>query len=126
MRRSIGRILLAAVFGLLTLNAAWQVALAATGSGGPPTITGLQVLVGATAAAAGYGSWIGARWAPASAVLYGVIAGGMIVSLGPLLDLPAESRNGLWTGGAVVLAFGLGSAWWLRRSLRTESAAERA
>jgi hypothetical protein len=126
MRRSVGRVVLAAVFALLALNAFWQVGLGVWGEGEPPLITALQALVGAAAASAGYGSWIGARWAPAIAALYGVIGGGMIVSLGPVLDLPAEARTGLWTGGAVVLVFGLGSAWWLRRSLRTASEAERA
>ena len=121
MRRSRGRAVLAVVFALLALSAWWQVVQDVTGANAAPRIlTVLQAIVGAIAAAAGWGAWKGARWAPAFALLYGVIAGGMVASLGRILDLPAESRSGLWTGGTIVLLIGLWSAWWLQRSLRRE------
>jgi hypothetical protein len=120
-----GRTVLAVVFALLALSAWWQVVNDVTGANDSPRIlTFLQAIVGATAAAAAWGSWIGARSAPLFAVLYGVIAGGMVASLGPMLDLPAESRNGLWMGATIVFVFGIVSAWWLRRSLRRERARE--
>jgi hypothetical protein len=120
-RRSRARMVLAVVFVLLASSAWWQVVNDVTGANDSPRIlTFLQAIVGAMAAAAAWGSWIGARWAPAFALLYGVIAGGMVASLGPMLDLPAESRSGLWFGAAMILAFGLLTAWWLQRSLRRE------
>lgn len=127
MRRSRSRVVLAVVFALLAVNAWWQVANDVMGSNdSPPTLTALQTIVGATAAMAAWGSWIGARWAPLVALLYGLIAGGMVVGLGPMLDLPAESRGGLWMGAAMILAFAVLSAWWLRRSLQRERARETA
>ncbi len=123
MRRSVGRILLAVVFALLSLNGWSQAGEGVIGaSGAPPLLNGLQVVCGIVAAVAAWGSWSGARWAPAVSLLYGAIAGGMVAGLGPMLDLPAESRAGLWTGAAIILAFALVSAWWLRRSLRREDA----
>jgi hypothetical protein len=120
-RRPRGRVVLAVVFALLGLSAWWQVEQDVTGANDSPRIlTLLQAIIGAVALAAAGGGWKGARWASAFALLYGVIAGGMVASLGPMLDLPAESRRGLWTGAAIVLLFGVWSAWWLRRSLRRE------
>ena len=124
-RRPVGRTVLAVVFALLGLSAWWQVVGDLMDrSNEPLTVTGLQVIVGATALATAWGSWVGARWAPVLALLYGVITGGMVASLGPLLDLPADARQGLWTGAAVILVFSLLCAWWLRRSLRRERASE--
>jgi hypothetical protein len=125
MRRSRSRVVLAVVFALLAVNAWWQVVNDVMGSNdSPPILTALQTIVGATAAMAAWGSWIGARWAPLVALLYGLIAGGMVAGLGPMLDLPAESRGGLWMGAAMILAFAVLSAWWLRHSLRRERARE--
>jgi hypothetical protein len=116
--RARGRIALAAIFGLLALNAWAQVALVPFGrSGDPPTLTLLQALIGLAGAAAAIGSWRGARWAPAAAVAYGLVTAGMLVTLEPLLDLGPESRNGLRIGAVVVLAFALGAGWWLRRAI---------
>ena len=106
------------IFALLALNAWAQVVLAQLGdSSDPATLVVLQVLVGAAAAAAAAGSWSGARWAPAASVLYGLVTAGMIVALEPILGLGRDARNGLWTGGAVVLLFGLSAAWYLRRDI---------
>ena len=117
--------MLAVVFALLGLSAWFQVVGDVMDrSNEPLSITGLQVIVGATALATAWGSWVGARWAPVLALLYGLIAGGMVASLGPMLDLPSESRSGLWMGAAIILVFALISAWWLRRSLRRERARE--
>lgn len=124
-RRPLGRRVLAVVFALLALSAWWQVVNDVTGANDSPRfLTFLQAIVGTMAAAAAWGGWKGARWAPAFALLYGVIAGGMVASLGPMLDLPPESRSGLWTGATIILVFGLLTAWWLRRSLIRERARE--
>ena len=114
---------LAVVFVLLASSAWWEVISDLfLGNASPPLLAGLQLIVGAMAAGAAWGSWIGARWAPLFALLYGVIAGGMVVSIGRILDLGADERRGLWLGGAIVLVFGLVTAWWLRRTLERERA----
>ena len=125
MRRSIGGIVLAVIFGLLSLNAWWQVRDNVVNSA-PAMLIALQVACGVVAAVTAWGSWTGARWAPTVALLYGLVAGGMVAGLGPMLDLPAESRGGLWLGAAIILAFAVASAWWLRRSLRRAKASESA
>jgi hypothetical protein len=119
MQRSVGRALLAIIFGLLALSAWAQVVLVASrASDDPPLLMGLQTAIGALGAAAAVGSWRNTRWAPVAAAGYGVVTAGMIVALGPLLNLDADARSGLWAGAGGVLAFGLVSAWYLRRSLR--------
>lgn len=117
MRRPLGRLVVAIIFALLTLNAWGQVLLAVIGrSNDPSLLVGLQFAVGAAGGLAAAGSWLHAAWAPAAALSYGAIAAAMIVSLESILDLGPESRTGLWTGAAVLLLFGLGSAWYLRRT----------
>lgn len=114
---------LAVVFVLLASSAWWEVISDLfLGNDSPPLLAGLQLIVGAMAAGAAWGTWIGARWAPLFAALYGVIAGGMVANIGRILDLPADERRGLWLGGAIVLAFGLVTAWWLRRAFERERA----
>jgi len=110
-RRPVGRIIVTALFALLSVNAFQEV----FSSDSPPALRALQALVGATAAATTWGAWTGARWSPALATIYGVVAGGMVASLGPMLDLPVEERGGLWVGAAVILVFSVGCAWYLRR-----------
>jgi hypothetical protein len=117
MRRSPARILISAIFLLLTLNAVRE----AFWSDGPPTLRILQALMCVIAAATTWGAWSGARWASASATLYGFVTAGMLVSLEPMLDLPADARGGLWTGAGVVLLFSLACAWFLRRLTRRAS-----
>jgi peptidoglycan/LPS O-acetylase OafA/YrhL len=119
VRRSRGRTILAVAFALLAANAWAQVALVALGhSDDPGALTTLQALIGLSAVAAAWGSWAGRRWAPGAAVAYGLITGGMIASLGPLLDLEPDARGGLWVGGAAVLVLAIGCAWYLRRTTR--------
>lgn len=111
-----GRIALAVLFMFLGLNALWQAAQAIAGRSDDPMLLGvLQTFVGIAGISTSVGSWRGARWAPVAAVAYGVITGGMIVALGPILNLEAEERSGLLVGGVSVLLVGLGAAWYLRR-----------
>lgn len=123
-RRPRGRIVVAAIFLLLAINALAQVALVLFGGGSDPTLlTMLQVLVGMTALATAWGSWTGARWSPAAAVLYGVMTSSMLAALPRLLRLPAEARFGIVVGAIGVLAFSLAMAWYLRRTLAAHAAA---
>ena len=117
MPRSPMRILIAAIFLLLALNAVRE----SFWSAGPPTLRILQGLMCAIAAATAWGAWSGARWAHASATAYGFVTAGMLVALEPMLGLPADARGGLWTGAGVVLLFSLACAWFLRRLTRRAS-----
>jgi ABC-type glycerol-3-phosphate transport system permease component len=127
MRRPRGRAVLAAVFVLLALNAWLQVLLALLGrSDDPGALTALQALVGIAGGAAAWGSWIGARWAPAAAGLYGLVTAGMLIAFAPLLDLEAEARRGLWAGAAAVLLLALWAGSYLRRALAARPRARRA
>ena len=117
VRRSRIRHVLAAFYVLLGVNAWTQAVLALVrGDGDPPSLILLQALVGTAAAAAAWGAWRGARWAPLASVLYGVVTAGMLVALAPILDLPPDARPGLWSGAALVLLFALAIAWYLRRA----------
>ena len=118
-RRSVGAIIVAVLFALLALNA-WNEALsiARGGSGSPSALGVWQALVGACGAATAWGAWKRARWSPIAAALFGVITAAMLVSLGPLLDMPVEERSGLLMGAGMVLVFSLGCAWYLRRLTR--------
>ena len=113
-RRTVGQIIVAALFALLAVNAFKEVFW----SDSPLPLRIWQAIVCAIAAAATWGAWIGARWSAALALLYGLVAGAMIVALGPMLDMPVEERGGLWVGGAIILVFALICAWYLRRVTR--------
>jgi hypothetical protein len=125
MHRPRGRVVLALVFALFALNGWVQVVLAPLGrTGDPGALTLLQAIVGTAAAAAAWGSWAGTRWAPWAALLYGLLTAGMLVALGPLLDLPAEAQHGIWIGAGVVMLFAAASAWYLRRAVALEPPGE--
>ncbi|HEX3159274.1 MAG TPA: hypothetical protein VHQ45_12200 [Gemmatimonadaceae bacterium] len=119
MRRTTGRIVLAVVFAGLALNGFVEVISAVLGrSHEPAALVALQALVALVGAAAAWGTWAGTRWAPAAALLYGLMAAVLVVSLTPILGLPPEASRGLWVGGAACVLFGVWAAWYLRRSLR--------
>lgn len=113
-RRTIGQLIVVALFVLLAANAFRETFW----SDSPTALRIWQAVVCVIATATTWGAWTGARWSAALATLYGLVAGAMIVALGPLLDMPVEERGGLWVGGAIVLGIGLASAWYLRRVTR--------
>ena len=117
-RRTVGQIIVAALFALLAVNALQEVVW----SDSPTVLRILQAIVGSTAAATAWGAWRGARWSPVLAALYGLIAGGMVVSLGPMLGMPVEERGGLWIGSGIILLVSLVCAWYLRRVTRVAAA----
>jgi hypothetical protein len=118
-----GAIVLAVVFVLLAGNAWAQVVLVPFGrTDDPPALTALQAIVGATALAAAWGSWRVARWAPAAALLHALATAGMLLSLGPLLDLPADARGGIHWGAGGILLLGACAAWYMRRAVRRRPA----
>lgn len=106
------------MFSLLALNAWSQVVLTlANRSSDPAWLVAAQAVIGAAAAATALGSWLGWRWAPLAAVAYGLLTAGMLLALGPMLELPPDSIGGLQLGALVVLGIGLASGWFLRRKL---------
>ena len=119
MRRTIGQIVLAVVFACLALNGFVEVIFAAIGrSHQPAALVALQALVALAGGTAAWGTWAGTRWASAAALLYGLAAAVLVVSLTPILGLPPEASRGLWLGAAACVLFGVWAAWYLRRSLR--------
>ena len=105
------------LFALFALNAGAQVVLRFIGrSDDPRMLTLLQAMIAVSGAAAALGSWTGRRWAPAAALLYGVLTSVMLISLVPLLELEPRARGGLWSGAAGVLLGSVGAAWYLRRT----------
>lgn len=117
MRQVVTARVIAVLLGLLALNAGAQAIQAVGGWLEKPTL--LIVLQSACAAAAGtaaVGVWRLRPWAPYVTVLYGVIAAGLIVSLGPILDLEPAARNGLLGGALGALCVTLALAWGARWS----------
>jgi hypothetical protein len=117
IRRPIGRIALAIVFGFFAIAAWMQVVFVPLGmTGDPLVLTLLQAVMGLAATAAAWGSWAGRRWAPWAALLYALVTAGMLIVLGPLLGLPPESRHGLRIGAVTVVLLGLAAGWYLGRN----------
>ena len=114
-RRSIADIILTAVFLLISVNAWSQVVLVLIGHGRPPLFTTLQILVGASASAAAWGSWVGARWASTAALLYGFCAAAMLWGLPLVLDPGTGARPDFSAGAVGVAIFAVASAWYLSR-----------
>ena len=113
------RIALSLIFAFLAASAWWQSANTLRGpTDGPIILMVWQAAVGACGAAAAWGSFKATGWSPVAALAYGVVTASMIIALGPILDLEAAAMKGLWLGAAVILAFGLASALFLRRLAR--------
>jgi hypothetical protein len=125
--RSRTRIVLALIFAFLALNAWAQVALRVIGrSDDPLMLSVLQSLIGVAGTAAAWATWTSARWAPIAALAHGASTAGMLIALGPMLDLEPDARGGILIGAAAVFIFGLVSAWYLRRASRPRADSLRA
>lgn len=110
-------VLVSVIYAVLALGAWRQAVLAALPHASQPRMLGaVQLVVGTLAAAVAWGCWRRRRWAGPVAIVYGIATGGMIASLGPMLDLPSDARRGLWTGAAAVFLFGVATAWLVRRA----------
>ena len=81
----------------------------------PGLLVGEHAIVCVLGLVAAYGLWRGMRWAPAALAVYGLVVAALIVSLGPLLSLPAPARSGLWTGAVVLLAVTALAVWYAGR-----------
>lgn len=113
-----GLLIVTFAFSFFTLNAWGQVFSSFVGwSDEPGLLLVLQTLSGAAAYATALGTWRRLPWAPVAAVSYGMITGGLILSLGPILDLPAEARTSLPVGALSVVLIGAGVALYLRSAI---------
>lgn len=113
---------IALVLWALAFNAGAQAVAALVGwSDDPPLLTVLQSLSFTVAVVAAVGAWRLRLWSRIAAVAYGLVAGGMIVSLGRILDLSEDARAGLNAGGGIVLLIGLAMSWGLHWALQPAS-----
>jgi hypothetical protein len=90
------------------------------GTSDEPTILwAFQAVIALCGLGAAYGAWRYRAWSWVAALGYAVITSGMILGLGPILDLDAEAREQLPLGaGLVFVVTGL-LAWYLRRATAT-------
>jgi hypothetical protein len=113
----IGLRLTSVVFGAAGLNALVQVPNDFPGLSDEPTILwAFQAVIGACGIAAAYGAWRYRRWSWIAGLAYAVITSGMILALGPILDLDADAREQLPLGAGLVLVVTGLLAWYLRRA----------
>jgi hypothetical protein len=113
--RTIPNIVLTAVFLLVSVNAWAQVVILLGRAGSPPALTTMQILVGATASGAAWGSWIGARWASTLALGYGLFSAAMLWALPLVVAREPGWRPDFSTGAISVAVFSVVSAWYLAR-----------
>ena len=115
-RRSVVDIVLTAIFLLVSVNAWAQVVLVLLGHADDPRVlTTMQILVGATASGAAWGSWVGARWASTFALAYGLFSATMLWALPLVLQQGPGWRPDFSSGAIGVAVFSLVSAWYLAR-----------
>jgi hypothetical protein len=109
---------IAFVLGLFALNAGVQVLAAVVGwSDDPPLLILLQSACTVVAAAAMVGAWRLRPWSRVATVLYGLVTGGMIVSLSPILELGPDAQGGLNAGGGMTVLIALAMSWGLHWAL---------
>ena len=114
-RRSIADIILTAIFLLISVNSWSQVALVMLGHASSPLLTTMQILVGGSASAAAWGSWIGARWASTAALAYGLFTAAMLWALPLVFQSSTGARPDFSAGAMGVALFAVASAWYLSR-----------
>jgi hypothetical protein len=117
VRRPVVRWILSGVFLLLSLNAFVQVVMHLLHMNtDPPALTALQLLNGSAAFMAAWTTWRGAPRDWMWSLVYGATGVLLFGLLGPILDLDREAVRGIWMGAAVIAAFSLWAAWYLRRT----------
>ncbi|HEY6828644.1 MAG TPA: hypothetical protein VI259_17415 [Gemmatimonadaceae bacterium] len=114
-KRSFADIILTAVFLLISVNAWSQVVLAMLGHASSPLLTTMQILIGGSASAAAWGSWIGARWASTAALAYGLVSAAMLWALPLVLESGTHARPDFSAGAVGVALFAVAAAWYLSR-----------
>ena len=118
-RRTIGTTILAIFVAVVS---AVHLLQAFTGAAGDPRALVLEhVIVALIGLLAAWAIWTAKPWAPAALALAGVTVAALIVSLGPLLQMDAQERAGLWTGAATVFLMTLAGVWYVRRRVARPS-----
>lgn len=82
----------------------------------------LQVVIGASAAAASVGVFTRAKWAARSIEICGVGAAGLLVSQPLFEPMTRDAQRAIWLGAAVVGAAAMGLGWFARRLARSAAA----
>ena len=117
--RSIGATLLALFVAIIS---AVHLLQAFTGlRGDPKALIVEHVVVAVLGFLAAWSIWMEKRWAPLALAVAGVTVAALIVSLGPILQMGAEERAGLWTGAATVFLMTLAGVWYVRRRVASPS-----
>ena len=89
--------------------------------GDPKALIVEHVVVAVLGFLAAWSIWMEKRWAPLALAVAGVTVAALIVSLGPILQMGAEERAGLWTGAATVFLMTLAGVWYVRRRVASAS-----
>lgn len=112
-RRSIGTVVLAIFVAIIS---AIHLLQAFTGAlDDPRALVVEHAIAGVLGLLAAWAVWTGKRWAPWALAIAGVTVALLIVSLGPLLQMGAQERAGLWTGAGTVFVMTLAGVWYVRR-----------
>ena len=82
----------------------------------------LQVVIGASAAAASVGVFTRAKWAARSIGICGVAAAGLLVSQPLFEPMAPDAQRAIWFGAALVGAAATGLGWFARRLARSAAA----
>ena len=118
-RRAVGTTLLAIFVAIISAVHLLQVFTGV--SGDPRSLVLEHAIVAALGFLAAWSIWTGKHWAPWALAVAGFTVAALIVSLGPILQMSAEERAGLWTGGATVFLLTLAGVWYVRRRVALPS-----
>lgn len=117
--RRIGFVIITVLFAFLTLEAWGEVIQVAVGLDRQPLALSLfQLFGGGAAYATAIGTFRRRAWAWRTALAWGLVTAVMLMSLGPILDRPAEESRGIAVGALAVLMMGAGFALYLRSVIK--------
>jgi hypothetical protein len=106
---------IAVLVGLTGLQHGVQAVLGLHAGGEPLALTLQHVIVSLTSIAAAYALWRRIQWAPWMLAVAGATTAMLVASLGPLLQMGAAERGGLWTGAASIALLTAVAVWYARR-----------
>jgi hypothetical protein len=115
----VGFVIITVLFAFFALQAWGEVArVVLQRASKPATISLLQLFGGAAAYAAAIGTFRRRPWAWRASIAWGLLTTALLMSLGPLLDLPAEARPGLAISAVSILLLSAGLALYLRSVIK--------